>query len=69
MEVVTSFIIHKGIARKLGKCSYAKNKETASQGVHLDIFMYFPVANCWEKGTYKNESCKLIESIFTKICR
>ena len=47
-EVVTSCIIHYGMARKLGKYSYIENKEAASQGIHLTIFMYFLATNCWE---------------------
>ena len=35
MEVVTSCIIHEGIAQKLGKCSYIENKTAAPKGMHL----------------------------------
>ena len=35
MEVFTSSIIHEGIARKLGKCSYIENNEAARQAIHL----------------------------------
>ena len=44
MEVLTSCIIHEGIARKLGKRLYLENKEAALQGMHQAIFMYFPSA-------------------------
>ena len=48
MKVVTSCITHEGIAQKVGKWSYMENKEAARQAMHLDMFTYFPAADCWE---------------------
>ena len=46
MEVVTSCIIHEGIARQSSKYSSIENKETTRQGMQLVIFMYFLATNC-----------------------
>ena len=42
MGLVTSFIVHEGIAKKLIKCSYIPNKKAARQWKYLATFMYFP---------------------------
>ena len=63
MEVATLCIIHEGIAQKLGKCSYTESKEASRQGMHLNIFMYFPAANFWQGANNKNGSWNKILSI------